>query len=500
MKRPNILFMMSDDHSANAISCYGSILAEVFQTPNMDRIANEGVRLDKFFATNSICTPARATIMTGQYGQVNGVRCLSDFWDAGIELNLAKILQKSGYETSLFGKWHLGCKPEGFDEFKYLEGKGSGLDVHAGQQGVYQNPTFAEKGKDDIVAYEGYVTDIITDMVVDYLQNRDEDKPFFMMCHHKAPHDFWEYPERHEHLFDGVDIPLTNNLFEDRSHRDPSTRDYGSSVTPRNPIRSLYVDFCKEDYVTGPLKDTQDMNFEGKGISAYQKYLKDYLRTVKGIDDSVGIILGELEKQGVLEDTIVIYTSDQGMFLGEHDYQDKRWSFEESLRAPFMIRYPKLLKQGTVEKKLMANIDIAPTLLDFAGVEIPQEMQGESCVNMLQNKDGFVRDSIYFRYWMHRANFHDNPSHYGIRTNEYKLTFYYGLPLDVPDTLPETSPAGWEFYDLVNDPYENFNVYSDPKYADIIAELKIKLDEEKKRYNDEDEKYPEILALREQCK
>ncbi|MFI3207177.1 MAG: sulfatase-like hydrolase/transferase, partial [Clostridia bacterium] len=390
-------------------------------------------------------------------------------------------------------------EPEGFDFYRYLEGQKDGLDLHAGQQGVYQNPTFAESEKGgDIVKHEGYVTDIITDMVIDYLKNRDEDKPFFMMCHHKAPHDFWEYPERHEHLFDGIDIPVVDNLFEDRSHRDPSTRDFGSSVTPRNPIRSLYEDFCNPEYVTGPLVGTEDMNFEDKGVSAYQKYLKDYLRTVKGIDDSVGSILDELDAQGVLDDTIVIYTSDQGMFLGEHDYQDKRWSFEESLRTPFLIRYPKCLPQGEVQSKLMANIDIAPTLLDFAGVKVPEEMQGESCVNMLQHKDGFVRDSVYFRYWMHRAHNHDNPAHYGIRTDDYKLTFFYGLPLDVPDTLEETTPAGWELYDLKNDPKENNNVYNKPEYAQVVTMMKQKLDEAKKLYKDEDDKYPEIISLREQ--
>lgn len=496
MKKPNILYIMSDDHAANAISCYHSILKDVFKTPNLDRLSSEGVRMEHFYATNAICTPARATIMTGQYGQVNGVKTLNDGWDPCKGLNLTNLMKDAGYQTAMFGKWHLKCAPTDFDEYKYLEGAGE-----AGQQGVYENPTFMEKGHEGLVKHNGYVTDIITDMTIDYLKNRDKDKPFFVMCHHKAPHDFWQYPKRHEHMFDGIDIPVSDTLFEDKSHRSIASRDYGSSVTPRSKVRSLYRDFLQEDYVTGPLKGTENMSFEEKGRAAYQKYLKDYLRTVAGIDDSVGEILNELEKLGDLDNTIVIYTSDQGMFLGEHDYQDKRWSFEESLRSPFLVRYPKEIKAGLVENSLMANIDIAPTLLDYAGVPIPKAMQGESCRKVLRgDHSGFVRNSIYFRYWMHRAHKHDNPAHYGLRTDDYKIVFYYGLPLDATGASPEKTPAGWELYDMKNDPMEKKNIYNDPKYADVVEDMKKKLDDAKVKYFDTDDKYSELMKIKKNTK
>jgi arylsulfatase A-like enzyme len=482
---PNILYIMSDDHASNAISCYGSRLASVFKTPNMDRIAKEGIRLNNYFSTNAICTPARATIMTGQYGHINGVRTLADSWNPECGPNLAALLKEAGYTTALFGKWHLHCEPMGFDEYKYLSG--------AGGQGTYRDPEFTEKGR-GVVHYQGYVTDIITDMCLQWLRNRDKDKPFFMMCHHKAPHDFWDYPERHEHLFDGIDIPVPDSLFEDKSHRSEASRDFGSSVTPRSKVRSLYADFCREDYVTGPLVGTENMTFEEKGIAAYQKYLKDYLRTVAGIDDSVGALMAELESQGILDDTIVIYTSDQGMFLGEHDYQDKRWSYEEGLRAPFLMRYPKEITPGSVTDELMANVDLAPTLLDYAGVDIPEEMQGFSCRRMLKgDPQAKKREAIYFRYWMHLAHKHHNPAHYGIRTERWKLIFYYGLPLDASGAVQENTPAGWELYDMKNDPYELKNLYNDPAYKEVVQELKEQLFKIKSELKDEDDKYPELL-------
>ena len=491
-KPPNILYIMSDDHAANAISAYGSRLAEVFKTPNMDRVAREGVRLNNFFSTNSICTPARATVLTGQYGHINGVRTLGDRFARGYAPNLAVLVQQAGYRTCLFGKWHLHCEPEGFDEYKFLSG--------AWEQGTYRAPEFTEKGR-GVVQYKGYVTDIITEMAVAWLRGRDTGRPFFMMCHHKAPHDFWEYAERHERLFDGVEVPAPDSLFEDRSHRSIASRDYGSSVTPRSKIRSLYADFCRPDYVTGPLVGTENMTFREKGLAAYQKYLRDYLRTVAGIDDSVGALLAELERQGALDDTIIIYTSDQGMFLGEHDYQDKRWSYEEGLRAPFLVRYPREIAPGAVRDDLMANTDIAPTLLDYAGLEVPKAMQGFSCRGMLARQTAGRaarrRETIYFRYWMHLAHKHHNPAHYGIRTDRWKLLFYYGLPLDAAGAVNEVSPAGWELYDMKNDPFELKNLYPDPRYADIAGDLKARLSRLKEELGDTDEKYPDLMRVRE---
>ncbi len=494
MARPNIVFIMSDDHAANAVSAYGSRLAEVFRTPNLDRIGNEGARLNRFYSTNSICTPARATIMTGQYGHINGVRTLSDHWDPTCHENLAELLRQAGYTTAVIGKWHLHCYPEGFDYFDILPG-----------QGVYVNPTFLDQSiarellespwherLEGGVEHEGYVTDIITEKTVEWLRGRDCSKPFFLMCHHKAPHDFWEYPERHEHLFDGVDIPVPDSLFEDKSHRSEGSRHFGSTVSPKNKVRSLYRDFLRPNYVTGPLTGTDDMTFEQKAVAAYQKYLKDYLRTVAGIDDSVGAVLDELERQGELDNTIVVYTSDQGMFLGEHDYQDKRWSYEESLAAPFLVRYPAEIPAGTVSAQLMANTDIAPTLLDYAGVEAPDTMQGVSFRDRFADSAKPGNDAIYFRYWMHLAHGHQNPAHFGVCTERWKLIFYYGLPLNAAGALRVETPGGWELYDLQNDPLELQNVYGRPEHADVTAQLKGRLFELREEYGDTDERFPGV--------
>lgn len=486
-RRPNILYIMSDDHAANAISAYGSRLASVFRTPNIDRLASEGARLSRYFSTNALCTPARASIMTGQYGHVNGVRTLVDALAPGYRPHLAVQLQQAGYATALFGKWHLHGTPEGFDDYKVF--------TDGGGQGVYFNPHFDEKGVGN-VRRDGYATDIVAAMTLDWLRDRDRDKPFFVMCHHKAPHDFWEYAPRHEHLLDGVEVPLPESLFEDRSHRSVATRDFGSSVTPRSKVRSLYDDFCRPDYVTGPLVGTQDFGFREKGLAAYQKYLKDYLRTVAGIDESVGALLAELEAQGVLDDTIVIYTSDQGMFLGEHDYQDKRWSFEEGLQAPLLIRYPRQIPAGAVVESLMCNLDLAPTLLDFAGLDTPSAMQGVSCRGTICGTSGPARDAIYFRYWMHLAHRHHVPAHYGIRTERWKLMFFYALPLDAADSVQEPTPPGWELYDLQNDPQELRNLHADPSHADTVKALRQRLDEMKQRYGDTDDRYPELAARR----
>ncbi|QCT03635.1 mucin-desulfating sulfatase (N-acetylglucosamine-6-sulfatase) [Paenibacillus algicola] len=489
-QRPNIVYIMSDDHASNAISCYGSRLSSVFKTPNLDRIAREGVRMDHYYSTNAICTPARATIMTGQYGHINGVRTLSDAWDPAKGPNMAELFMQHGYETAIFGKWHLHCEPSGFYEYSVLTGQGG--------QGTYQNPEFISTDGQSR-QHTGYVTDIITDMTVDWLQKRSRrktGKPFFLMCHHKASHDFWEYAARHEHLLDGIQVPVPESLFEDKCHRSSASRNYGSSVTPRNAARSLYADFCEEDYVTGPLRGTEHLTFEEKGFAAYQKYLKDYLRTVAGIDDSVGRILAQLEAAGELEQTIILYTSDQGMFLGEHDYQDKRWSYEESLRAPLLIRYPQEIPAGRVCTDLMANLDMAPTLLDYAGIPVPEVMQGVSQRDVIRGEtETEVRSSIYFRYWMHLAHKHDNPAHYGIRTKEYKLIYYYGLPLDASGALQTPTPTGWELYDMVADPYELCNLYEDTRYADVIQSLKEKLGQLKAFYHDDDLQYPELLEL-----
>lgn len=493
MSKPNILYIMSDDHAINSISCYGSILAEVFKTPNLDRIAEEGCRLNKFISTNSLCVPARASVMTGQYGNINGVKTLADHWDSTTDVNVAKLIKEQGYQTALFGKWHLHDIPRGFDEYKYLGGIRN-------QQGTYRDPMFSEKGQEGLVTHKGYVTDIITDMTLDWLKNREEGKPFFVMCNHKAPHDMWDYPEKFEHIFDGIEIPEPDSLFEDLSHRSAGSFGYGSTVSPKSMIfpktgkaHSLYKFFMADDYVTGKLDCDENASFEEKAHKAYQKYLKDYLRTVAGIDDSVRQLLEYLEKTGEIDNTVIIYTSDQGMYLGEHDYCDKRWSYEEGIRTPFLIRYPSEVKAGSVNSELVANIDIAPLLLDFAGANVPAAMQGKSFRKVITGEeDGY--DAVYFRYWMHLAH-HEIPSHYGIRTQNYKLIYYYGRALGSKGAIDIQTPQAWELYDLKNDPLELNNIYEKEKNGELVAQLKARLLELKVQYQDTDDQYPELLPL-----
>ena len=496
-KKPNILFIMSDDHTTNAISAYGSILANIAPTPNIDRLASEGVLMDNVFCTNSICTPSRAVIMTGQYSHNNGVKTLDDDFDKERE-NIAKILQKSGYQTAMIGKWHLHTEPTGFDYYNVLPG-----------QGKYNNPLLKEKGKPwkdqnkGGEKYEGYVTDVITDQTIDWIDNRDKEKPFFLMSHHKAPHGLWEFAQRHAELFKDVDIPEPESLYTNENHGPIHREKYGSSISSRNPGRNMLAQVTSKKWPTGPI-NVSGMSDKEKVSATYQKYLKDYLRTVAAIDENVGRILDYLDENGLTENTIVIYTSDQGQFLGEHDYFDKRWMYEESLRMPFVIRYPKEIKPKQRNSDMTLNVDFAPTFLDYAGVEnVPSYMRGKSFRgNLTGNTTEDWRTSMYYRYWMHMAH-HYNPAHYGIRTEDYKLIFFYGLQLDSTNNSSKhdshnipTEPY-WELYDLKNDPKEMNNVYEDSKYIDIVKQLKAELLKLKEDVGDTDEIYPELMKVRE---
>ncbi|MDC7235555.1 MAG: sulfatase [Spirochaetales bacterium] len=494
-KRPNILVIMADDHASKAVSAYNSRLAEVFKTPHLDSIAEEGCRLDNCLCSNAICTPSRAVILTGKSSHITGVKTLSDVMDREEE-TFPRILQRSGYNTALFGKWHLHSEPRGFDEYSILPG-----------QGVYFNPSFIEKGAPwpeskhgedheypDGKQETGYVTDIITDKCISWLKEREEDKPFLMFCHHKAPHDDFEYHPRDEHLFDGVEIPEPGNLWEDKSHRSVGSRDYGTTVSEHNPRRNAVQTMSQPDYVTGQL-DIQGLNRDERTKAAYQKYLKDYLRVCKGIDDNVGRLLDCLDEEGLTENTIVIYTSDQGMFLGEHDYIDKRWIYEEAMQMPFLVRWPGRIRPGTVMDSIVGNLDFAPTFLDIAGEQIPSDMQGRSFLKILEGEEPEDWDNIcYNRYWMHMAH-HDVPAHFGIRTKEYKLVFFYGLPLDAADALPGKTPPGWELYDLIHDPDENRNVYNDPAYKGMRDEAVQRLFALRKDLGEDDSPYPELVKL-----
>ena len=501
-QRPNILFIMSDDHACNAISAYGGRLADIAPTPNIDRIAEEGTRLNKCYVTNSICTPSRAVILSGRHSHVNKVRTLNDAFpgpESGTP-NVADILRRSGYQTVLFGKWHLRSKPWGFDYWKVGPG-----------QGFYHDPVFVTS--EDSGEYSsrvtkkhertpGYYTDLVTDYALDWLKDRTSDKPFFMMLHHKAPHGKWEPADRHKDYLADVEIPEPETLWEDFSHRSEATRHMGTSISNRlAPRRTMVNDVQKPDWPAGSV-DMTGMTEKQENKAAYQKYLHDYLGCVKAVDENVGRVLDYLEESGLTENTLVIYTADQGMFLGEHDYFDKRWIYEECFRMPFLARLPGVIPSGTVnDSNPCSNLDFAQTFLSFAGVsQTPEEqrMQGRSLEEILRGKSADQwRDAVYYRYWMHLSH-HHIPGHYGIRTDRYKLAFFYALPLDASlgkGTFTATTP-GWELYDLQQDPQETHNVYGDPEYSDIVSQMKTRLLELKQEYGDNDERYPELMKVR----
>ncbi|MBK3519247.1 sulfatase [Carboxylicivirga sp. N1Y132] len=490
-KPPNILFIMADDHDRIAISAYESYLAKTAPTPSIDRLANEGLRMNHVLCTNAICTPSRAAILTGQYSQVNGVYTLHDDYNSDTD-NLVKQLQRGGYETAIVGKWHLHKEPKGFDYYNVLPG-----------QGKYFNPKFKEIGtrwqdhNEGGEIYDGYVTDVTTDIALNWLNDRSKkDKPFFLMLHHKAPHGLWEYPEHLETYLENTQIPEPSSLYNNVNHGPLNSKKYGTSISLRNSRRNMVNQTANDKWPTGRI-DTTDLSNNEKTSLAYQKYLKDYLRCVKSIDDNVGRVLDYLDKNNLAENTIVVYTSDQGQFLGQHDYFDKRWMYEEPLHMPFLVRYPNEIEAGTDNSDICLNIDFAPTFLDYANIKKPNSMQGESFRSNLRGETpNDWRQSMYYRYWMHMAH-HDNPAHYGIRTKRYKLIFFYGLPLDANGAVADNIIGPyWELYDLKNDPSEMNNVYAHPDYADIIVNLKQELLQLKKQYRDEDSKYPLLEELR----
>ena len=496
-QRPNILFIMSDDHAANAISVYGSRLAKVFKTPNIDRLAREGALLKNCHCTNAICTPSRATIITGLHSHKNGVKTLNDEYDYRAP-TYPEMMKEAGYSTAVVGKWHLHCEPRGFDYYDTLPGHGHYFNTAF--MSKENSPDWKKRG-DALGAqgtqHTGYVTDLITDKCLNFLETRDKSKPFMLMCHHKAPHDPWHYHPRHEHIFDGIDIPEPESLWEDKSHRSEATRSFGATISNSNkPEKSMITHLSKPDWHTGAL-NVEGLSPEEQTKAAYQKFLKDYLRTVAAVDESVGSLLDYLDENGLAENTIVIYTSDQGFFLGEHDYWDKRWIYEESLQMPFIARYPVEIPAGTICDNVINNADFAPLLLDYAGLSAADGMQGVSFRHLLRGeKDEGWKDELYYRYWMH-MNHHENPAHYGIRTKEHKLIFFYGLPLGSTGAQREPTPPGWELYDLVNDPFELRNVYGDPEYARITDELKKRLIELKDELEDPD--VPEVLERLAMC-
>ncbi|MBD3176094.1 MAG: sulfatase-like hydrolase/transferase [Armatimonadia bacterium] len=459
-RRPNILFIMSDDHTSQAWGCYGSRLAPYAPTRHIDRLAAEGAALENCFCTNAICVPSRATIMTGQYSHMNGAKTLGGSLSPDTD-NVAKRLQAAGYRTALIGKWHLKEPPAGFDHYEVLHG-----------QGRYHDPILWS-GSDDWdgpgTAHEGHSTDVITSRALRWL-DRAAPEPFALMCHYKAVHEPFYGPERYRHLLKDVDLPEPADLLWPESPRD--------KVFDGWPLEILMERFLRNPHrYSPPPLDVAGLDEHGKRRATYQKFIHDYLRCVAGIDDNVGRLLRWLDRSGLSEDTLVIYTSDQGYFLGEHNLFDKRFMLEESLRMPFVARYRLEIPPGLRVDDLVTNVDFAETLLDFAGAEIPGDMQGRSFRPCLRGESpADWRDAVYYHYWTHQPT---RPSHYGVRTRRYKLIYYYGL-------VREGRRPGdcWELYDLDRDPHERANVIDHPRYRARVLELKAELRRLREQYGD----------------
>jgi len=480
--RPNIIFIMTDDHAAQAVSAYGS---KINRTPNIDRLAGEGIRFKNAFCTNSLCAPSRATILTGKYSHLNGVRDNRDKFD-GSQQTFPKLLQKAGYQTAMIGKWHLKSTPTGFDYWNVLPG-----------QGAYYNPDFIEMGTKR--RYHGYATDITTDIALNWLDHWDKSRPFALLFQHKAPHRDWMPGPKYLLKYRDKTIPEPENLFDDYATRTIAARSQRMSIAkdlypgydlklPPDP--NFVHDREYWNWVFGRLDEKQKQVWQeayreeneaflknspgDKDLVRfrYQRFIKDYLRCIDSVDESVGRLLDYLDAHHLTENTLVVYTSDQGFFLGEHGWFDKRFMYEESLRMPLLIRFPREIPAGTVSDEIVLNLDFAPTFLDFAGVSKPKDMQGESFRKILQGESvPDWRQSMYYHYFEY-PNEHNVIPHIGVRTQRYKLIhFYYDMD-------------AYELYDLKNDPHEMNNVFADPKYAAVVKELKMELVRLQKKYRD----------------
>ena len=485
--RPNILFIMSDDHTSQAWGIYGGVLKDYVQNLNIKRLADEGVVLNNSFCTNSICVPSRATILTGQYSNKNGVYTLNDAMNPD-SLNIAKLLQEHGYKTAIIGKWHLKKEPSGFDYYNVLH-----------DQGRYWDPilrtkeNFNKESKDwDI--HPGFSTDVITNLSLKWLDTIDKKKPFLLMTHFKATHEPFDYPERFNDLYTNIEIPEPLSLF-DFSPETTGRSFVGQKLDNlewrwKQATKDPEAWWCK---YPGLPYSTEGMDSIATRKYTYQKLVKDFMRSGAAIDDNIGKILDYLESSGLAENTIVIYTADQGYFLGEHGFFDKRLIYEESLRMPFVIRYPKEIPAGKRLDDIILNIDFAALFADYANVELPASMQGESFRNNLKGKTSEDwRKTAYYRYWQHAPI---RPGHFGIRNERYKLAFFYGQPLNMTGVSKEISKAAWEFYDLKVDPNENSNAYDDPAYEKIIAQMKVELQKQREYYGDTDKEFPVIQEL-----
>ena len=488
-ERPNILFIFSDDHAIEAISSYNG--GRLNQTPNIDRLANEGMLFENSFCTNSICGPSRASILTGKHSHKNGFLDNERSRFDGTQMTFPKLFQKAGYQTAIVGKWHLVSDPTGFDQWEVLPGQGS-----------YYNPDFIQMDGSR-KRYPGYCTDVVTDLTLEWLkENRDPEKPFLLMCQHKSPHRNWAPPPRHLTLFDDGPLPEPETLFDDYANRSKTLAENKMSIAHHmywghdmkfhgeTPFPKAFLDGipngeyrrmtpaqkARWDAAYGPknkrLIDAMkagEMDEKAVVRWKYQRYIKDYLRTVQAMDDGIGRILDHLDATGLAENTIVIYASDQGFYLGEHGWYDKRWMFEESFRMPFLIRWPGVVKPGSRAKELIQNIDYAPTFLDIAGIEVPAEIQGKSLVSLLKEPAAKLdRDALYYAYY--GENTHNVAAHDGVRTAAHKVMYF-----------PRTKE--WQLFDVAKDPSEMRSVHADPAYADIFKAMQERYRVERERYD-----------------
>jgi len=494
-KRPNIIFIMSDDHAYQAISAYDDRLLE---TPNIDRIAKMGMLFTNASVTNSICAPSRATILTGKHSHLNG-KIDNHFPFDTTNITFPQLLQKGGYQTAMFGKLHFGNNPKGFDQFKILPG-----------QGAYYNPDFITKNEGEIQV-KGYVTDIITDMTLDWLEKeRKPDQPFMLMYLHKAPHRSWLVAERHMEEFTNKTFPEPETLFDDYEGR-PAAAEAEMNILKHMSwagdskifpevmdelgIPEIGIDKRRYEFETGRLDSAQlaafkkaytplnekfkedypGMTEEDKMKWRYQRYMQDYLGTIRAVDENVGRLLDYLEANNLMENTIIVYTSDQGFYLGEHGWFDKRFVYDESFKTPLLVSWPGKVAPGSRSSEMVQNLDFAQTFLEVAGVEAPSDMQGESLVPLLTGNTGqWTRDAVYYHYYEYPAE-HMVNRHYALVSEEYKLIHYY-FDLDY-----------WELYDRAKDPHELNNVYDDPAYAEIREDLHARLEQMREKYGDSEE-------------
>ncbi|MDC3318562.1 sulfatase [Flavobacteriaceae bacterium] len=466
LKKPNIIYIMADDLTTQAISAYGGIYKDIAPTPNIDKVAKEGMLFQDVLVTNSICGPSRAAILTGNYSNLNGYyknESGGKFDDS--KWTFPQEFQKSGYKTALFGKWHLGTEPVGFDTFKYHNA--------SGQQGNYWNPLYNDNGKN--VKEKGYATNLSTDFALNWLDTKEKSKePFLMVLQYKAPHRPWHPDTKYEKLWDDIEMPYPSTFNDTYKGREKTAGDTEMTMEyfsrrdmklerPKNLKRKERIQWDFYGAKAGEIVQPKGMSDEEGKKWRYQNYIKDYLACVKSVDDNIGRVLTYLKENNLEENTVIVVTSDQGFYLGDHGFFDKRFIYEESLRMPFMVKYPERIKAGSVNEDIITNIDFAPTLLELAGITTTQKMQGTSFVPVLEgNTPKDWQDAMYYHYYEFPFWHHVQP-HYGIRTQKYTLAhFYYNIDV-------------WELYDLEKDPNQMNNIYSDPNYTSTITELKAKL-------------------------